>query len=359
MTTVRALRRARLRSHLLLRPAPSPLGAARRMLAVQAQEFWAGRWALAVRSAGRPGLSDVDAAFDRGELVRSWTMRGTIHVVPAEDLAWVLSATAERQLAQAAGRHRQLGLDEDAFRRAERAARGALRGGGRLTRAELFDAFAAAGVDPAGQRAVHLLQVLSLRGVVCHGPVVPREGGPTREQHVVLVEDHVPGGAAPEDPAAELFVRYVAGHGPATAEDFAWWSGLTLGVARASAAVAAADARVVADPGGAGYVALAEDRARRTAPRVVALPAFDEFYISYADRTPVCRPELLARVGPGANGMVRPVLLADGEVAGVWSHSRAAGRGPSTPEPEVLAPEALSADDARVALERYAAFIGG
>ncbi len=71
------------------------------MLATQAQEFWGGRWALAARTRGEPTVRDVDAAFDRGEIVRSWTMRGTIHVIPARDLAWVLSVTGERQFRQA------------------------------------------------------------------------------------------------------------------------------------------------------------------------------------------------------------------------------------------------------------------
>ena len=87
----------RLRSHRLSAPAPSIAAAAHHMLATQGQEFWGGRWALAARTRGNPSVRDVDAAFDRGEIVRSWTMRGTIHVIPARDLAWVLSLTAEPQ----------------------------------------------------------------------------------------------------------------------------------------------------------------------------------------------------------------------------------------------------------------------
>src|SRR6187200_2156189 len=100
------VRRERLRSHRLSAPAPTVAGAASHMLATQAQEFWGGRWAIAARTLGAPTVHDVDAAFDRGEIVRSWTMRGTIHIIAARDLAWVLSVTAERQLKQAAAVHR-------------------------------------------------------------------------------------------------------------------------------------------------------------------------------------------------------------------------------------------------------------
>ena len=83
----RTLRAERLRSHRLTALARSVVDAARRMLAVQAQEFRAGRWALAARTTGAPTLRGVDRLFNRGTLVRAWTQRGTLHVIPADDLA--------------------------------------------------------------------------------------------------------------------------------------------------------------------------------------------------------------------------------------------------------------------------------
>ncbi|MBN9172299.1 MAG: winged helix DNA-binding domain-containing protein, partial [Microbacterium sp.] len=171
------LRAERLRSHRLSAPATDVVAAARHMLATQAQEFWGGRWALAARTRGTVTLRDVDAAFDRGDLVRSWTMRGTIHVIPARDLRWVLSVTGDRQLRAAAARHRGLGLDAETLARCEAAIVGALRGGGRLTRAELFEVLSGIGIDPKNQRGVHVIYALAVTGVICQGPVVPREGG--------------------------------------------------------------------------------------------------------------------------------------------------------------------------------------
>jgi hypothetical protein len=334
--------------------------AAAHMLAVQAQEFWGGRWALGVRTRGTPTVSDLDAAFDRGGLVRAWTMRGTLHIVPAADLSWLLGVTGERQLRAAAPRHRELGLDGETLARAETLTRAALMGGGRLTRAEFAAVLAAGGVDPAGQRGIHVLQVLALRGVVAWGPMVPREGGPTREQYLVLTDEWTPDAEAPADPAAEMFARYIAGHGPANARDFAWWSGLPLGVARA-AALAASD-RVVAvddalDP---AYVAAgAPPRRAAGTPAVLALPPFEEYYLSYADRSPVCAPAFAAAIGPSKNGIVRPVILANGEVIGAWTHSHAVGRHRDDPVPELLAAGSAAKVDVAAALGRYAAFISG
>lgn len=361
MMDPRTVRVERLRSHRLTAPAPSVADAARHMLAVQAQEFWAGRWALAARTTGAPTLRSVDRLFNRGTLVRAWTQRGTLHVVPAEDLAWVLSVTGERQLRMAAPRYRELGLDAEALATATRVIIGALRDGNRLTRGELFGVLEKAGIDPRDQRGLHAIQNLALRGIICQGPVVSRPGGASREQRFVLSDEHIPASVSPSDPVTELFIRYVIGHGPATAEDFAWWAGLTLGGARAAAAASVDDDRIhqVDD---ALFAARVRPRRRADAATVVALGPFEEYYISYVDRTIACPPERLAEVGPGKNGMVRPIILSDGVVVGVWRHSTAVGRHSEDPVPEMLGAGAgagAAVDPAQVsaALERYAAFI--
>lgn len=348
----------RLRSHRLSAPAASVTDAATHMLAVQAQEFWGGRWALAVRTRAAVTLRDVDAAFDRGDLVRAWTMRGTLHIVPARDLAWMLSLTGERQLRMAAPRHRELGLDADVLARSARITRTALAGGDRLTRTELLATLDRGGIDTAGQRGIHILQALALRGITVAGPVVPRAGGPTREQHLLLAEEWIRDTDVPSDPLAELAARFIGSHGPASARDLAWWAGLPLGTARA--AVAAAEGRVVAvedGPDPAHVAAAVPPRRAAFAPRVLALPPFEEYYLSYADRTVPCAPEFLTAVGPSKNGIVRPILVEDGRVVGVWAHSLAVGRHADHPVPELFAP--ADAEGVAAALARYAAFVTG
>lgn len=350
------LRAERLRAHRLTAPARSVLDAARHTLAVQAQEFWAGRWALAARTTGTPTLTAVDRLFNKGALVRAWTQRGTLHIVPAEDLAWTLQVTGARQLQSAAPRYRELGLGEAELATVERVLTGALRGGNAMTRAELFAVLEAAGIEPSGQRGLHAIQNLALRGILCQGPVVPRPGGASRDQLFVLSDEHITDSSAPADPAAEMFVRYIVGHGPATAEDFAWWAGVTLGTARAAASVP--DERIHEIEEGL-FTARGRPRRSPRAASVVALGPFEEYYISYRDRTVACPPELLDAVGPGKNGMVRAIVLADGVVVGTWRHSTAVGRHADAPVPELLTPGAAGDADVAAALDRYAAFITG
>lgn len=352
------MRAERLRSHRLTAPARSVADAARHMLAVQAQEFWAGRWALAARTTGAPTLARVDRLFDRGVLVRAWTQRGTLHIVPAEDLGWMLQVTGERQLRMAAPRYRELGLGPEEFATAERVIVGALRGGNGLTRAELFALLEGAGIATAAQRGLHAIQNLALRGIVCQGSVVAKPEGASREQRFVLTDERIRDSVQPRDPAAEMFVRYIVGHGPATAADFAWWAGATLGAARAAASASESDDRIREVDDGV-YAASVRPRRSPRAASVLALGLFEEYYISYTDRTVGCPPEHLDAIGPGKNGMVRPILLRDGVVIGTWRHSTAVGRRADDPVPELLTPAAASDAEVAAALDRYAAFITG
>jgi len=350
------LRAHRLRSHRLTAPAATVADAAAHMLAVQAQDFWGGRWALASRTRGETTVRDIDAAFDDGTLVRSWTMRGTLHLIPSADLRWVLAATGERQWRQAGTVRRTIGLGDSEIGRAETLLRAALAGGGRLTRVEAFDLLAAAGLDPGGGRGLQVLYALSVRGVLVQGPVVHRETGLTREQYLMLAEEWVPDVPAPADPVTELFVRYLVGHGPARADDFAWWAGLPVTVARQ--AVACADPRVHEIEEGL-FAAIEQPRRSSGAALVLALPTYEEYVISYADRSAAGPDDVLRTVMAGGNGMVRPVILADGEVVGTWSHSRAVGRHLEAPVAELFDGRGPAASTLTAALDRYARFIAG
>lgn len=340
---------ARLRSHRLTAPAPSVTDAAAHLLAVQSQDLTAGRWALGVRTRGAPTMADVDAAFDSGALVRAWTMRGTLLIVPARDLRWMLRVTADRQRRQAASRHRALGIDDDMVVAAARALRPALGDGG-CTRAEAFAQFESVGIDPAGQRGVHLLFALTLDGVICQGQITTNPAG-TREQRFMDADAWIRESSEPDDPLTELFVRYIAGHGPAGVADFAWWSGLTLSAAREAAERGRSRVRE-ADDG--LFVAMRAPRRTIEDAATFALPAFDEYYISYADRTPVCAPENLAAVGPGKNGMVRATIVEHGRVTGTWSHTATARR-----QAPVLFSAERETADAASAVARFERFLGG
>ena len=95
---------------------------------------------------------------------------------------------------------------------------------GPLTRPQLRDRIAAAGVRTEGQALVHELLLACLRGIAVRGPMIGREHA------YVLVRDWL-GAPRPFDrdaALAELARRFLAGHGPADDRDLAKWAGLPL-----------------------------------------------------------------------------------------------------------------------------------
>src|SRR4051794_31730145 len=146
---------------LLLRPHPagSPgtvAGVVEWFGAMQAQDMASGLWSLGVRLPGSTA-ADVNAALERREAVRTWPMRGTVHLVPPADARWMLDLMGVRALAGAAKRRQTIGLDERTAERGVEVLAAALAGGKRLTRAECLAALAQGGVTLAGQQGYHLL----------------------------------------------------------------------------------------------------------------------------------------------------------------------------------------------------------
>lgn len=295
----------RLSAQGLAAPLPSAVAVVEHLLALQAQDYPASLQATALRGAGVTA-SAVARALDAGELVRTWPMRGTLHVVRPAELAWLLPLGRDRVKRSAAARHRQLELTEADFDRAADLARCRL-DGARASRAELLGAIAEAGVSTAGQRGAHLLGRLANDGVVVQA---------TKDVYVRFDEVVPVGEVGREEALARLALAYVRGHGPVTERDLAWWAGLTLTDARA----ALASVREQVDALEVDDVTYFVAPGLQPAPAGVwLLPAFDEYLLGYADRSPQLGGEPLERVVPGLNGMFLPTVVLDGVVVATWS----------------------------------------
>jgi hypothetical protein len=228
-------------------------------------------------------------------------MRGTLHLVPSEDAAWLVDLLGPLGITGSLRRLQQLGVPEEAVPGAIELIRDTLAEHGPLTRAELMEPLSRAGITTDGQAAAHLPALAALQGFVCNGPM--RGGKPT----YVLRDDWL-GRDLPrlprEQAVAELVRRYVRAFGPAEPEDFASWSGLPLRDARA------------------GWEVIAGDRAAEPAraprrPVTRLLPAFDTYLLGYRTRA-FCVPAEHAReVWPGG-GIVRPTVVVDGRGVGTW-----------------------------------------
>ncbi len=319
--------------------------------AVQAQDWPGAQWAVALRTTGGTAQA-LDRAIASATVVRTWPMRGTLHLVAAADVRWMLQLLSPRPLANMRGRLRQLQLSDADLQRGREAVCAALAGGGRLTRPELYSVLSAAGVDPVGQRGIHVLGWLAHHAVICHGPAAGKQ--PT----FVLLDEWV----APEPPVeraealTRLALRYFTGHGPATAHDLAWWSGLAMADARAAVSQARGMLTHLC-VGDVEYWSGPDLPAPVRTPRVQLLPGFDEYLLGYRDRSAMLGPEHAQRIVPGNNGMFLPMIVLDGRVAGRWRRvqgDQATGVGLEW----FSAPTGVARAAAVAAARRYARFAG-
>ena len=282
--------------------------------AVQSQDYGGAKWALAQRTGA---LTDnaVERAFTTGAILRTHVLRPTWHFVSPSDARWMLELTAPRIRASQAYHERTLGLDAPAFRRSNHLLARALEGGTPQTRPELAVLLRRGGVKaPTGQHVGQLLMRAELDRVIISGP-----RGRGKQFTYALFDRRVP--AAPprdrDEALHELARRYFATRGPATAQDFAWWSGLTVADAtRAVAAAGKALERFTAE--GRTYWHARGREARRAAPVAHLLPNYDEYVVGFRDRSAVAERLLAARPGHRVDGLIGHVVVVDGQIVGGW-----------------------------------------
>jgi hypothetical protein len=320
--------RFRLHAHGLLvhgslgAPAQTIESVARHMLAVQAQDLGQAGWALGVRTGGA-SAAEVSTAFASGSVVRSWPMRGTLHIVPAPQLNWMLALTTPRMLARTAARRRQLEIDEATLGRACEVANSVLAGGRSMPRAGFMAALERAGIATTGQRGYHFIYHLAQTGTLVWGPPAGNQQALVLSDEWIKTHEQLD----MDEALAAFLTGYLSGHGPATLADFAWWSGLTMAQAKLARAVAST-ALVETEVAGTGYLMTAE-RADAAPPlpasHVRALPGFDEYFLGYKDRKVVIDPAFESRIVPGGNGVFKPTIISRGRVIGTWHRAEASG----------------------------------
>jgi hypothetical protein len=327
----------------------------RHMGAMQAQDNASGLWSLGLRLGGAT-QGQVTAQLEQRDVLRTWPMRGTVHLVPARDAHWMLDLTGRKALTGAARRRAFLGLDDAVSERAVEIVAEQLSGGRRLTRAELLAAMTDDGLPVTGSLGYHLLWYASQRGVCAIAPDVDGQ------QTFVLLDDWVPDPVhLDSDEALQLLAtRYFRSHGPTTRQDFQGWTGLNVGESRRAIALAG-DALATAELDGAEvHLDPALLDARPTLPddhSVHALPGFDEYLLGYKDRSLFLDKDQFDAVVPGGNGMFRSTLVRHGRVLATWTRSTKGKRGVVTATPLARLRKADRAA-AEAALRRWADHVG-
>ena len=320
--------------------------------ALQAQDYSGALWAVALRLPNATEQQIEQAIADR-TIVLTWPMRGTLHLVAAEDARWMLRLMTPRILAGAASRQKQLDLDEDTFARSFEVFASVLQGGAQRTRLELREALESAGIPADPHRVYHIIWRAAQEGLICCG--VRKD----KDHSFTLLEEWLPAGKhlTRDQALAEIAGRYFTSHGPATSQDFSRWTGLTAADAKQALASAASNMEEWKFEGRSYWMRPSASIARDRTPEVYLLPGFDEYMLGYKDCGAAFDPEHEARIVSGSNGVFMPTLVIDGQVVGIWKRTLKKGEivislSPFTP---LSQPEK---DAVATAADRYGAFLG-
>jgi Winged helix DNA-binding domain len=309
MVTAEIMRQRLAQQRISQNPFRTPAEVVDWLGAVQSQEYLGAIWSLGLRmESATDGM--IERAFNEGKILRTHVMRPTWHFVTPADIRWLLEFTASRLNAANASRYRQLELDEALLRRSNDLIAQALQGGQMLTRAELGAALAEAGILAKGLRLIYILFRSELDGVVCSGP---RRG---KQFTYALLDERAPHARSlPRDAAlAELVRRYFTGHGPASVHDFAWWSGLTVGEAKAGLEMVGSDLTRAVIDGQTYYISASMRQVEESPDAAYLLPTFDEILVGFSafDKLRSGGQDLSQKV------VFDPRIVMGGRIVGSW-----------------------------------------
>ncbi len=281
--------------------------------AVQAQDYSMAKWAIGTRMADTTD-DHIEAAINKGEIIRTHVMRPTWHFTLAEDIRWMLALTVPHVKSSVKSYQVKLGLNEKIFKRTDEIIEKLLRGNNYLTRAEIINEVKKKKIQADNLQAIHIMFEAELNGIICNGPMRGKQFT------YALMDERIPAvrPLTPEEALIKLSLKYFTSHGPATIQDFAWWSGLPA--VKAKSGLELVKEKLASEK--------VEDKVYWFDPSTLSnqhpnlrpplfLPAFDEFMISYTDRSASLDPKF-SKVTMVGNGIFRPIIVVDGKIIGIW-----------------------------------------
>lgn len=294
-----------------------------RMGAIQAQNFSMSTWGVGIRLPGSTNGA-INAALVEGQILRSHILRPTWHLVRAEDLLWMQRLTAPNVKRLLDSSSKTLGLTTKDLRKAERLIQKMLEEteAAALTRETLLTGLQARKMPVDGQRGAYFLMQAELSALICSGASLTGESTSTYALTEKRLGSRWEGafalanGLSKEEALARLARLYFQSRGPASLQDFKWWSGLSLTDARLGVMGIGAELDIIKAEVTYYYLNSAVS-STKTLSTCWFLPAFDEYLISYQDRTAVIdtvhHPKAFTK-----NGIFSPVLLYKGQAIATW-----------------------------------------
>ncbi len=316
--------------------------------AMQAQDYAMAKWAIGLRL----GINEeaLEQTINNAAIIRTHILRPTWHFVAAEDIRWMLMLTAPQVKQRNAVMCKKFELDSNLLNHCKAIIEQTLRDNQHLTRDKIMLELNTHGIQTDDIRSALIMMDAEQDGIVCNGMM---QG---KQFTYALLDERVPPTKmlSKEDALAELAKRYFQSHGPATLQDFIWWSGLTAGNAKLALELIKPSLHFfTVEQQTYWFTELANYKSLST-PSIHFLPAFDEFLISYKDRSASLTPSLNKDIIT-TNGIFNPSILVNGKVVGSWKRSFKK----DTVHIEMNFPDStIEAQEILNATEKYGNFVG-
>jgi hypothetical protein len=304
----------RLHNQLITQPTfTKPDDVVRTLGPIQAQDYAGAKWALGLRLQNATE-NIIEQACNAGTILRTHLMRPTWHFVASADIRWILALTAPRVNALSSYYYRKSEMDDALFSHSNAVLEKALAGGKQLMRSEIQLILEQAGIATDDLRLTHIMMRAELDMIICSGA---RRG---KQFTYALLAERAPHAPMLEksEALAELARRYFTSRGPATLEDFVWWSGLTTTDARTGLQMVRSELlhEVIADK--TYWFSAAIPPILDTVPIAHFLPPYDEYTIAYKDRSAVLDAAYTIQT---RNGIFSPIIVVDGLIVGTWKRT--------------------------------------
>lgn len=283
------------------------------MGAMQAQDFNMAKWGIGNRIYGIKD-SAIEDSFNKGEVLRTHILRPTWHFVSSEDIHWMLNLSHKQNKSAMRASDKVLGLLPDVIMQTNNIIAKTLDKGIHLTRQEIGFALQDNGIDCGDSRRLnHIMMNAEMDGIICSGVLK------NKQQTYALLEERTTQKILlnEEESLARLASKYFTSHGPATLQDFMWWSALPVRKAKLAIYLIENDLlRIEMDS--KDYWFKDNTSSEANLKEIIhLLPAFDEYFVGYQSRHHIVADEHYPKVAT-KNGLFKPMLLKEGEIIGKW-----------------------------------------
>jgi len=284
------------------------------MGAMQAQDYNMAKWAIGVRL---PGITEkiIEESFNKGDILRTHVLRPTWHFVSVDDIYWMLELTGPKIKNSLKSRSNELGITPAFLNKSYAVLEKILSNYKHLTRAEIVAALKKSKINVNSSQIYHLMLNAELDAVACSGTMKGKN-----QTYSLLSERVTKKKKLKKDEAlAELAKRYFSSHGHATLQDFAWWSSFSATETKRALEVLKSDI-VCKKINSKDYWFLKSSSFLDSTTKkesVYLLPAYDEFLVSYKDRT-ASISSYEHQLAVSTNGVFRPIIVVNGQVIGRW-----------------------------------------